>query len=153
MITVTVKLDAVTAALTRLKGLGGGVEFFGGIGDELKQKVVDGFLGAQDPWGDPWADLSPITIKNRIKQGFGVEPLIRTFELMLSVGAVSRADGVTLEAGGGLPDARAEFNQEGTSTAPARPFFPIVDGEADLPDSWMDVIDNAFTRQFAAAFQ
>jgi phage gpG-like protein len=76
-----------------------------------------------------WPPLSPKTIKEKAKLGYGSTPLVREGQLARTPRIVSVTDKNVVV---GSDRADAKYHQLGTKTIPARPFFPF-DPETGKP--------------------
>ena len=106
------------------------------LSDGVKRAVAEGMLSAtvksfeseQSPKGVAWAPLAAST--QRKKKGRG--SILRDSGLMFSsLRALLIAGQPAVAVGATLPDARAEYAQNGTNRAPRRPFFPDNDQASD----------------------
>lgn len=111
------------------------------IGAELVENIRLGFTASEDPWGGPWK-----TLKKR--QG---QPLRDTGKLMNSITHRAQADSVVI----GTADTagKALLHQFGSGKAsgrgsgvPARPYLPIRNGQADIPEDWERSIIDILTE-------
>lgn len=122
------------------------------IGFTLSQRIAATFNDQADPFGSPWAPLSPVTIalRRRRRAGGGEQILRDTGALANSI--THRLVGTTAVEIGPGPSTndyaatqqfgRADNRIFGKSPAPipARPFLPVRNGNADLPDDWADEV-------------
>lgn len=77
-----------------------------------------------------WAPLAPATLKQRKAQGRGSSPLLKTGLLSRS----PRIGAMTAKGGEVVSDRPyAAYQQLGTRTAPARPFFPFTSDGKPTP--------------------
>lgn len=124
------------------------------VGQDLVENIRLCFRDSKSPWGDKWADLSPVTIALRRKNSD--KPLLDTGVLRNSFTQKVTANELTV----GTNKVYAKTQQFGAARGqfgttwrgapipwgniPPRPFMPIdPSGEADLPPDWMDdVIDS-----------
>lgn len=122
------------------------------IGNALAEMARQRFDAGADPWGSPWAPLSPVTIARR-RQGSAV-PLRDTGTLVSTVMHATSATDVAVTVG--RTDRPATVHQFGNpnnrmfggplAPIPARPFLPIREGRVDLEgteerDVLLDVLD------------
>jgi phage virion morphogenesis protein len=111
---------------------------FAASGQALVTHVDLNFRAQADPWGDPWAELSPVTLSRR--RGSSAQILRDTGRLANSLHArvndTSVAVGTDVEYAAvhqyGHPLNR--FFGRALAPIPARPFLPIRGGRVDLPD-------------------
>lgn len=123
------------------------------IGADLKARVQLGFTDGLDPWGNPWERL-------RYREG---QPLRDTGRLYNSINYQVAPDGLSVSIG---PDddtgqgGKARMHQFGGrvtrgpwagAVIPARPYLPIRDGAADLPDDWRADLIDLLTRHLEGA--
>lgn len=93
------------------------------------------FRGSVDPDGAPW---KPLKYRNG-------RPLVLTGAMRDSFTAVPIENGVRIQAGVDY----AIYHQRGTATIPARRILP----SGSLPQSWVDVINKAYTQAAKAQVQ
>lgn len=111
------------------------------IGAEIVENIRLGFIDSKSPWGASWKPLKK-------RQG---QPLRDTGKLMNSITHRANADSVVI----GTADkaGKALLHQFGSTKAkgrgsgvPARPYLPIRNGQADLPEDWtrsiLDIIED-----------
>lgn len=160
---VRVEIDdrRVQAALKRLLEAAGDLSGpMDDVGAALAERVRLTFHDGADPWGDPWAPLKPSTIARRRKRS-GV-PLRDTGRLMNSIGHRAGSDfveiGTNVEYAAthqfGARKGRYGKTRRGApipwGDVPARPFLPIRDGAADLPQPWREEIVEILSRHLAS---
>jgi phage virion morphogenesis protein len=151
MIDVTLEDQQVQAALSRLSARVDDLRpVLADVGEELVTRIVDTFERETDPWGEPWQPHAQSTRRARARRAAGGKTgtqryrraLFGAMRLLQDTGAlrssievqsVSR-DQVTV----GSRMAYAAVHQFGSARKgiPARAFFPVRDGRADLPASW-----------------
>lgn len=123
------------------------------VADVLQTFILSTFRTATDPWGVPWPDLSPATIKNRQRRGeFSTKPLYDSGDMFKSIKPDSDATSASVSMGEGLPDPRATVNQFGNpdhrpwgapvaTGLPPRPSFPQrTPDEAAFPQEWLEAV-------------
>jgi phage virion morphogenesis protein len=159
MVAISVSVDdrQVLEALNRLRGAVSDMSpAFRRIGAAIKDNVRLGFSASQDPWGGAWAGLSAVTLFRRRKgKGQGSpQPLLDTGRLRNSI--TFQADATSAVVGTGTVYAAVQQfgvakgafgrTKRGASipwgNIPARPFLPIRNGKADLPESWKTEVLN-----------
>lgn len=138
------------------------------VGRKIKTKVQLGFRTGTDPWGKPWAALSPLS-----RHG---QPLRNTGRLLQSITAQVAGDGVeigtNLQADGVKFPAVHQFGAVITPkvakylrwmspvgpirakkvTIPARPFLPLdAGGATDLPAQWAEDVLLSLRSHFEKA--
>jgi phage gpG-like protein len=102
-------------------------------GSGLADNIRLGFRASTDPWGGKWKPLV-------VRKG---KPLLHTGQLRGSISA--KVDGnFAIKVFSGDNPSKSNLHQFGGFTTikgrrvfvPARPFFPIRNGRADLPAAW-----------------
>lgn len=132
------------------------------IGREVSNLIRSGFRAEIDPWGGPWADHSETTKTMRKRAGdAGVQKLMVSGALFDSIDYAADANSATVKAGDGL--AYARVHQEGNpnnrmfgkalAPIPARPFFPIRNGAADIPENWWSAVVKPIDQLLAEAIR
>jgi len=134
------------------------------IGSALADNIRLTFHDGRDPWGRPWAPLSPATLAKRRKgNGSGEDrPLRDTGRLMNSIIHHATRNSVTV----GTNVEYAATHQYGARKGQygrtkrggpipwgdvlARPPMPIKGGNADLPAQWRDDIIQPLIRFLTA---
>ncbi len=110
-------------------------ETIGVIADDLAETHEEYFDDQSDPMGNPWKELSPVTVK---KKGHPVI-LIETNRMRSSVvnrRNANHVEEITTDAlTFGTDDEKATFHQEGTDRIPQRQFMgwnePAIDSAVD----------------------
>lgn len=108
------------------------------IGRALVTKTDLTFRAQADPWGDPWDALSEVTLARR--RGSSAQILRDTGILANSIHAqvadthVRVGTPVDYAAVHQFGNPRNRFFGRALAPIPARPFLPIRDGRADLPE-------------------
>jgi len=127
------------------------------VGRAVRRGIAENFVRERAGDGPAWAPLAPLTIRTRIRRGFGAGPkLFNTGRLLRSYTEEfdrdhdqrfrSTATGYEMEYGS--TDYRAAWHEGGTSRMPARPvLFLSSRSETDLSYS----LANVHTRIFASA--
>jgi hypothetical protein len=109
----------------------------GYVAEAVRREIEKEFAAGRDPYGNPWTQLAPATIK----RGRGAPPLTDTGTMRTAMTVTPVADGVVVE----IPDP-ARAHQTGwrglRSVGPARPIVPT----GSMPDSWAWAIDAAIGR-------
>ena len=110
------------------------------IGAEITSQIQGLFKDSEDPWGNPWKTLADSTQAASRGKRAGGQPLLDTGEMRNSIDYQADADGVTIYSND-VPGKVATHQFGGYSKLfkapiPARPFFPIRGGRADLPEDW-----------------
>lgn len=104
----------------------------------MKQQVYNAFRFQRAPDGKAWPGLSPLTLARRAKRGnHSIQPLIDTGAMYASIEPANTASEASVTMGV-AQDARAIWNQFGTSRAPARPVFPMTESAVNLTQAWLD---------------
>lgn len=125
-----------------------------GVKENLEQLVRTTFRLSIDPYGNRWTPLKASTLLQRRRKGIqGSSPLFATSELFDSIKGQASANGASVFVG--TENRPAGVHQEGSTSAgrgrnttiPARPFLPIKDGEADVPESWLVEINRPIIDQ------
>ena len=124
------------------------------IGETLASWVDLTFADTQDPYGNPWADLSPVTIAKRTNAS--AKPLNDTGRLKASITSHASQHEVTV----GTNTIYAPTHQFGANKGqyashvpwgdvPARPFLP--NAEQGLPNAWEQDILNILRHHLESA--
>lgn len=166
MIEVTIDDRQVRAALSRLSGRVDDLRpVLSDIGQELVTRIVGTFEREADPWGKPWQPHAQATRKARARRAaggktgtrryqqalFGAMRLLQdtgTLRSSIEVQSVSR-DQVIVSSR--MAYAAVHQFGGGRSRVPARAFFPVRDGRADLPASWAQAIMDIAQRHLQEA--
>lgn len=165
MLEVSIDDRQVRAALSRLRARVDDLRpILSDIGQELVARIVDTFERETDPWGKPWQPHAQATRKARARRAaggktgtrryqralFGAMRLLQdtgTLRSSIEVQSVSRDQVIV-----GSRMAYAAVHQfGGRSRVPARPFFPVRDGRADLPADWAQAILSIAERHLQEA--
>jgi len=146
MTTITLDSSQVTHALNQLSQRITNMQpAMRDIGESVASWVDLTFRDAQDPYGNPWADLSPVTIAKR-RNGSN-KPLNDTGRLKASITSNASQHEVTV----GTNTIYAPTHQFGANQSeyaphvpwgdvPARPFLPNTD--QGFPALWQqDIVD------------
>jgi phage virion morphogenesis protein len=140
MTTITLETSQVTHALNQLSQRITNMQpAMASIGESVASWVDLTFRDAQDPYGNPWADLSPVTIAKR-RDG-SAKPLNDTGALKASITKNASQFEVTI----GTNEDYSPTHQFGAAKGeyatgvpwgdiPARPFLPTESG--GLPNPW-----------------
>lgn len=115
------------------------------------------FHDQADPWGNPWAALSPATLAKRRGGGRGGVSILRdTGQLLASLTDGVAGDEAVVHIG--FSDRPATIHQFGGQAGrgrkvniPARPMLPIRGNTVDLPPSWRDEVIEVLNASIAAA--
>lgn len=95
----------------------------------LADRISAGFDSGTDPYGRPWAPLSPRTLA----KGRTPPPLTDTGAMRDAITVTGDGYSVAIYS----PDEKSSWHQEGDGAPgqdlPARPFLP----ESELPDTWV----------------
>ena len=146
MTTITIDSQAVTQALNQLSQRVTNMQpAMSEIGESIVSWVDLTFRDAEDPYGNPWAELSPVTISKRINRSS--KPLNDTGILKSSITKKPFPYEVIV----GTNVKYAPTHQFGATKGqyatgvpwgniPARPFFPTE--EKGFPDTWEQDILN-----------
>ncbi len=129
----------------------------------LEQRVRDTFRDEIDPWGVPWPPHSPVTLAERERKGQSSLQMLRDSGALYS-SIIWNADDVSVRAVAGAGLEYAEVQQfgndgnkawgRGSAPIPQRAFFPLRSEDLiDLPDSWLQDIQNAFDEAFGEVTQ
>ena len=144
MTAVTISVDDADAraALTRLAAVGrGNPKVMRTVALAMQQAAYNTFRFQRAPDGSPWPPLSPLTLRARArKSNHSQQPLIATGAMYRSIASDSSANEASVAIGAGLPDARAWWNQFGTTRAPARPLLPVTEFAAVPSAAWLDAV-------------
>ena len=127
------------------------------IGEQIASLIDETFVNQTDPYGNPWAALSSVTIGRRRQGGRGAKILQDTGHLKNSI--TSNPSRTEVEIG--LTEKYAATHQFGASKGqygrtvrnapipwgniPARPFLP----EGNLPPTWEQDIVNIIERHLS----
>lgn len=118
------------------------------VGLLFAERARGTFVAQQDPWGGPWAPLSPVTLARRRDEAVEGATILRdTSTLLNSLMHAPDATGVDIRIGNtnrpaqvhqfGNPNNR--FFGKALAPIPARPMLPIRgDGSVQLPPDWVD---------------
>lgn len=122
------------------------------IGEAAREEVEQRFQTETDPWGAPWAPLSPVTIMLRAKAGQLGKILQRTRNLANS--AFWRLDETGKRVVVSLAAPYAPVQHFGNpnnklfgkvkAPIPARPILPLRDGRIDLPAALREELVETF---------
>lgn len=126
----------------------------------LEQRIKDGFTGQVDPWGNPWARHSQVTIDRRKKDTdkSAIKILEDSGDMLNSIASSISDDSLDIWIRGpqanamqfGNPDNR--MFGKALAPIPARPFMPIrPDGNADLPPDWLQEMVDVLTAHLVPA--
>ena len=152
--------EEVLAALEALSEKIGGREALGTVANAIAEEIRLGFEDSTDPWGTPWKALKfragqPLkdtgVLANSITHNITSDTSAEVgtnicYAIVHQFGATVKADQpkgkqslcgyvtkgakrLAFSAGGSIIHAKSV-------TIPARPFMPIRNGAADLPESW-----------------
>ncbi len=129
----------------------------GKLAHSLTERVRLAFHDQRDPWGSPWAPLSPVTLAKRRGAGAGAAILRDTGQLFASLAAAVTADAAEIRLG--FADRPATIHQFGGMAGrarkvriPARPMLPVRDGgQVDMPPDWRDELIDAMQAHVAGA--
>lgn len=138
--TITVDDKAVRAKLDHLAAIGvPGEKVMRQVALAAKQETYNTFRFSRAPGGAPWPALKSATLKARQRKGsFSTQPLIATGKMYAGIESDATDSTATVTVGGGLPDARAWYNQFGTLKSPQRAFLPISTmGTPDPTADWL----------------
>lgn len=161
MLTMTINAESAQSLLDRLAAVGGNMpKTLKTVARTMEQQVRQAFRDQTDPWGAPWPQLKPATLKARASRRASggnrranQQMLVDSGAMFGSLRATSTADSASVEVGGGLPDVRAQVHQFGSDRVPARPFFPIRSGGPDPAPAWWTAvlrpIDEAIAKAIA----
>lgn len=146
MATITFTLDdkAAQAALSRLAAAAeGSAPVMRKVALAMKQEAYNAFRFQQSPGGGAWPALASATLSGRRRRGnASLQPLIDTGKMYASIEAENTDSEASISIGGGLPDARAWYNQFGTLHAgghtPPRRMLPITETAANPTDAWLE---------------
>lgn len=141
--TVTVDDKDAQAMLARIAQVAGGSEkVLKKVALAAKQEVYNAFRFQRAPDGSDWPALKAATLRARARKGnHSLQPLIATGKMYASIEAENTATEAVVSVGGGLPDARAWYNQFGTLKSPSRAFLPITTtGVAQPTAQWLDAV-------------
>ena len=98
----------------------------------MRDKVVETFRDAHDPWHQPWPPLQQATLDKRAARGnTRTSILVDSGRMYDSIDNASDATSATVSM-----DSPAEFHLDGTSRMPPRPMFP----DDDPPDDWWSAV-------------
>jgi len=141
-IAISVDDAGASGALTRLAAVGrGNPKVMRTVALAMQQAVYNAFRFQQAPDGSPWPPLAPLTLRARARKGnHSQQPLIATGAMYRSITSDSSATEASIAIGAGLPDARAWWNQFGTTRAPARPLLPVTEFAAAPTAAWLDTL-------------
>ena len=143
-ITITIDDHSIQAALhqlsQRLDNLQPAME---DIGEELVHQIQGQLKAGETPWGDPFEPLSPGYLQKRPER-VGGKPLNDTHQHIFNrINAQADSNSVSV----GLLDhpdtpGLALAHQFGSDKngLPARPYLPIRNDQADLPEDWNNEI-------------
>ena len=116
----------------------------------LLQLVQQNFLSRKTPWGTPWRRLAKSTLRERIRLGYGSDPLRASGWLYASLRPNSGRSSFGISALASY----AEFHQfgnpdslawgRGRVNVPARPFLPVKESGPDMPVRWWDALLEPF---------
>jgi phage virion morphogenesis protein len=161
-ITISIDDTAVLAALDRLRERVTDTRpAMQDIGDDIMNRVKDGFRESRDPWGPSWQKLSIVTmLKRRHGVGFGSDkPLVDTGALANSFSALADATSVTIgtnwmadriSTGAAIHQFGGQAGRGRQVTIPARPFLPIRNGVGEFPDVWRESIITIISQHLEA---
>jgi phage virion morphogenesis protein len=156
MIAVTVDDSAIRSTLAALQARTANLQpAMRTIGADMVERIRMGFKQSQSPYGDKWTALSATTQALNKARRAGGQPLLDTGKLRASISFTATGTGVTVGSElvyAGTHQNGAAQGQYGRSKkrhgpipwgrVPARPFMPIRNGRADLPDEWSEgVVD------------
>ncbi len=153
MTTITLDATQVTHALNQLSQRVINMQpAMVGIGEKIASLVDESFYDTHDPYGNPWAALSPVTIAKR--RNSSSKPLNDTGRLKASITSNASQHEVTV----GTNTIYAPTHQFGANQGeyaphvpwgdvPARPFLP-TDG---LPALWQQDILDVIRHHLASA--
>lgn len=148
-VSITVDDTAARAMLARVGSAGTDAKTMRKVAMAAKQQVYNAFRFQQAPDGAPWPGLSPLTIAARKRKGnASTQPLIATGAMYASVDAEGFDGEALVSVGKGLSDARAWYNQFGTSKIPARAMLPDA---GQLPPAWLADIQRVTQTALAEA--
>lgn len=141
-IAISVDDAGARAALMRLAAVGrGNPKVMRTVALAMQQAVYNAFRFQQAPDGSPWPPLSPLTLRARARKGnHNQQPLIATGAMYRSIESDSNSNEASVAVGAGLPDARAWWNQFGTTRAPARSLLPVTESAAIPTAAWLDAV-------------
>ena len=118
------------------------------VGQELAERVRQGFTNSTSPYGQTWSALSAVTQAMRKGERAGGQPLLHNRFLNNSISSSATASTATIGTNlvyAGTHQYGAKQGQYGKTkrngpvpygNVPARPFLPIQGGRAVLPDEW-----------------
>lgn len=146
MLKITVNRQEAEEKLGRLATVGKDLDPVKKSARWLRAQIAQGFDEQRDPWGNAWVPLSDTTLGLRRRAGSAsTKILVDSGEMRSSLR--TRDDTVEIRP-------PAEYHQaggvirvfgQGYGILPRRPIMPINEqGEADLPDPWMDQIVQFF---------
>lgn len=105
-------------------------------------QVLNEFITGHDPYGNPWAPLSDVTLAFRKRNG-------RTSDQIL-VDTGKMVESVRIEGDQLVVDDPAQYHQEGNDHMLERKILPIEGEEVNLPPTWEQrmqyIFDQALQR-------
>lgn len=143
-------LGLSSAFSLRRKVAGGNKRLGEELIDTAAAAIEDRSVNRQsDPSGNPWAALSPVTIRRKAAAGHDLRINIETFEMLAFEqirGGISITEHEATMQAGLDPETRAkvQWAEEGGPNRPARPFFDLGrDGEAAVDVLCEEVVTGA----------
>jgi hypothetical protein len=122
------------------------------VGEVLSADIGERFVARSDPWGSPWAALSPTTLEIRARRGGPMGVLERTrFVRIIDAGrraAIGLASKVARVQHFGNPANRV-FGR-GPGPIPARPIIP---SGREMPETLLAEVRAAFRAGFRAVLR
>lgn len=124
------------------------------IGNVIERSVRENFNERRDPWGQPWAPISPVTRALSRKLGDGTESTLAATIFRRVTDAGKR---VVV----GLASPAARIRQTGrpnnmifgraAAPIPARPVLPLRGSTVDLPNELLERVREALRRGLRSA--
>jgi phage gpG-like protein len=160
MLTFTVDDSQVIAALERLRARAADMTpAMTDIGEELVSRILDSFEREASPYGEKWAPLKAATIfgrARRFKTKKAKAAAVAGHRILQDTGALRSSIEIQSVGNGHVsvwsrvPYAAVHQFGSARKNIPARRFFPIRDGRADLPPEWQRSVMNQIARHMRA---